>query len=100
MSYLIRCAGLRGRILNTGGVVPVGWYLRSYDPEYQGGHGLAAWTENPAKAIKYLNLGEAVRAYQTVPESRPLLADGITPARPLTAFAVEFIDTADLVALS
>lgn len=97
MSYLIVCAGLRGRILNTGprAIVPAGQYLRGYDPEYADGYGLAQWTQDPDKAVRYPSLGAAVRAYQAVPRSRPRMENG-TVNRPLTAFSVRFVDTQDL----
>ena len=69
--------------------VPVGAYLASYDPEGDGGNGIATWTRDPSKAMTFAT-GEAASAcYRAVPFNRPIRPDG-KPNRPLTMFTVAF----------
>lgn len=68
---------------------PVGAYLASYDPEGDGGNGVAVWTRDPAQAMTFATREAAVACYRAVPLNRPLRHDG-GPNRPLTMFTVAF----------
>ena len=69
--------------------LPVGAYLASYDPEGDGGNGIAMWTRDPAEAITFATGDAATACYRAVPFNRPLRPDG-KPNRPLTMFTVAF----------
>ena len=69
--------------------LPVGAYLASYDPEGDGGNGIAIWTRDPAEAMTFATSEAAVACYRAVPLNRPLRADG-KPNCPLTKFTVAF----------
>ena len=69
--------------------VPVGAYLASYDPEGDGGTGVATWTRDPAHAMTFATGEAATACYRAVPLNRPLRPDG-RPNRPLTMFTVAF----------
>ena len=69
--------------------VPVGAYLSSYDPEGDGGNGIAIWTRDPAQATTFATGEAATACYRAVPLNRPLRPDG-KPNRPLTMFTVAF----------
>jgi hypothetical protein len=69
--------------------VPVGAYLASYDPEGDGGNGVATWTRDPSQAMTFATGEAATACYRAVPFNRPLRPDG-RPNRPLTMFTVAF----------
>ena len=72
----------------TGGL-PVGACLASYDPEGDGGNGIAIWTPDRSQAMTFATGEAAVACYRSVPLNRPLRADG-KPNCPLTMFTVAF----------
>lgn len=83
MSYVIRCVGwASGKSSQHDGKL-----LRSYNPEFGSGRGLAMWTANPDLAMKFDDQAEAFALWLTVPTSAPLRADG-KPNKPLTAFSI------------
>ncbi len=69
--------------------IPVGCYLASYDPEADGGNGMASWTSDRAQAMTFHAAEDAVACYRAIPRSRPARPDG-KPNRPLTMFSVIF----------
>ena len=69
--------------------VPVGAYLASYEPEGDGGNGIATWTRDPSQAMTFATGEAATACYRAVPLNRPLRPDGKTN-RPLTMFTVAF----------
>jgi hypothetical protein len=69
--------------------VPVGAYLASYDPEGDGGNGVATWTRDPSQARTFATGEAATACYRAVPFNRPLRPDGKLN-RPLTMFTVAF----------
>jgi len=69
--------------------LPVGAYLASYNPEGDGGNGVAIWTRDPAQAMTFATGEAATACYRAVPLNRPLRSDG-RPNRPLTQFTVAF----------
>ena len=69
--------------------LPIGSYLASYDPEGDGGNGIAIWTRDPAQAMTFATGEAATDCYRAVPLNRPLRPDG-RPNRPLTMFTVAF----------
>jgi hypothetical protein len=69
--------------------VPVGAYLASYDPEGDGGNGIATWTRDVSRAMTFATGEAATACYRAVPLNRPLRPDG-RPNRPLTMFTVAF----------
>ena len=66
----------------------VGQYLESFDVDTHDGQGSATWTPNIDEAMRFANVGEATRAWQTTSTVRPHREDGLLN-RPLTAFNVE-----------
>jgi hypothetical protein len=69
--------------------LPVGSYLASYNPEGDGGNGVATWTRDPAQAMTFATSDAATACYRAVPLNRPLRSDG-RPNRPLTRYTVAF----------
>ena len=69
--------------------LPVGAYLASYNPEGDGGNGIAIWTRDPAQAMTFATGEAAVACYRAIPLNRPLRSDG-KPNCPLTMFTVAF----------
>jgi hypothetical protein len=69
--------------------LPVGSYLASYNPEGDGGNGVASWTRDPAQAMTFATSDAATACYRAVPLNRPLRSDG-RPNRPLTRYTVAF----------
>lgn len=86
MSVVLRCVAVAG-VMHDPAASPAGLYLRGFDPEFDNGAGLAEWTSHPDKAMRFAGNAEAVAAWNTVPASRPLRADG-RPNRPLTAYTM------------
>jgi uncharacterized membrane protein len=68
-----------------------GEYLRRFDPEFAGGVGAAWWTDDPAQAMRFADLGEALATWKTKSAIRPLRDDG-KPNRPLTAYTITFVE--------
>jgi hypothetical protein len=87
----IICAGLAGIALHGGNRVPVGAFLKSYDPEAHDGQGWAKWTTDPDDALLLADAVAAMQLWQTVPASRPVRPDG-KPNRPLAAFTISIED--------
>lgn len=73
--------------------VMTGEYLEAFDPDYGWASssitGLAVWTDDLAKAKRFLDAGEAIDLYRRQSTRRPLRPDG-RPNRPLTMCTVEF----------
>ena len=87
MTFRIKLLGAAGP-LRFGTPPPPGSWLKSYDPEYARGQGDAVWTADPAQAMTFGSMVEAMACWQQVPKSRPVRADG-RPNRPLTGWNVE-----------
>jgi len=90
MTCKIRCAGLVGTTVVGQVGVPVGQYLKHYDPEAHEGRGFATWTDEEDQALEFADATEAFEFYNQVPPNRPVREDG-QPNRPLTAFSVEIL---------
>lgn len=86
MSVVIRFEGLVGRA-TVANPVPVGSYLKSYDPEAQDGRGLAVWTPRRSEALVLGDFSVASDLWRAVPKCRPTREDG-RPNRPLSAFSI------------
>lgn len=65
-------------------------YLASYDADSDGGRGRCTVTLNPAEAMSFENMTQAMEVWRTQSKVRPLREDG-KPNRPLTAFTVELV---------
>jgi len=87
MAWGIRYVEAVGISLGDATPPPAGAWLRSYDPEAYGGRGIADWTVDPAKAMRFKTGSEAMVLYTTRSRTRPSRPDG-KPNRPLTAFTV------------
>lgn len=88
MTAVIRCRGLAGTTVDHTPPPPDGAYLASFDPEYAGGRGYAAWTTDPAKAMRFETVLEAFDYWRQPSRVRPVRDDGL-PNRPLCAYSVE-----------
>ena len=66
-----------------------GQYLKAFDFEAGNGVGLATLTPNPAEAMRFASLAEALAYRARQPLCRPLRPDG-HPNRPLTSSTWEF----------
>jgi hypothetical protein len=89
MPWVMICRGLAGRALTRAGVPPpIGYYLKSYDPEANSGQGEIEWTAQPAQAMTFPDQRAAFALWSRVPLACPVRADG-KPNRPATAFTVE-----------
>ena len=89
MSYVIVYFATEGYVLDPDSPKPpAGSYLQHYDPEAASGLGIAEWTTDPAKALRFDTPAEAVELYRTVPKTRPTRPDGL-PNRPLMACSVD-----------
>jgi hypothetical protein len=64
-----------------------GPFLASYDVDACGGIGSYTATSNPAEALAWPSVREAIEAYRTVSTVHPVGEDG-QPNRPLTALTV------------
>lgn len=80
-----------GPIARRGHGVAPGQYLYRYDPEYANGAGDAVTTDDPTKAARFANAGDAFECWRSVPRSLPQRPDG-KPNRPLTAFTIEVVE--------
>lgn len=94
MTYVIRCVGMPGFSRSASAGIPVGEYLKSYDPEAHSGSGWAEWTHNLDEAQTFPESIAAFRHWQSVPASRPTRPDG-HPNKPLTAFTIEILSVDD-----
>jgi hypothetical protein len=84
-TYVMVCQGLAIDTVPFG--VPIGQFLKSYDPEAHDGRGSARWTNNLNEALTFSSQVEAARLWRSIPRVRPKRSDG-RPNRPLTAFTV------------
>jgi hypothetical protein len=50
--------------------LPVGAYLASYNPEGDGGNGIATWTRDPAQAMTFATGDAATACYRAGPRRR------------------------------
>jgi len=66
-----------------------GKYLLSYDPDAADGRGVATFTDDKSKAMKFKDFVEAWELWRKQSALRPTRPDG-KPNRPLTAFTVTF----------
>jgi len=87
----LRVVAIRGKGHDDAGSDPEGQYICYYDPEAFAGKGEVGGTTDPAKALKFATLDEAIAFYRQVSKSHPVRPDGM-PNRPLTAFTVELIE--------
>lgn len=94
MNVVIVYRGLAGGLVDGGPPPPDGAYLESFDPEYYTGIGVAEWTTDPARAMRFETLGEAIELYKRQSVERPL-RDDMEPNRPMTAYTVEFTSLLD-----
>lgn len=78
-------------LVGSGAESTRGLFLMSYDPEAHDGRGDAAWTADPAKALKFESVLDALHFWKQVPASRPVRPDG-KPNRPLTAFTITLVE--------
>jgi hypothetical protein len=85
-SWVLVCWGMA--TIGQEGEGPIGEYLEQYDVEAHDGRGFASFTDDPAKAMRFTDISEAVTAWRTQSKVRPLREDG-KPNRPLTAFSME-----------
>jgi hypothetical protein len=86
---VIKCLGLAGDFP----CADVGHYLKSCDFEALGGRGLALFTNDVAKAMRFETRGEAMLYWRTQSKTVPNRHDG-KPNRPLTAYHVEITELA------
>lgn len=68
-----------------------GQYLVECDVDARDGRGAVLATEDPAKARRFADVGEAMDYWRRVSTVLPLRPDG-KPNRPLTAYTVEILD--------
>lgn len=89
--YAIRLAGLRGKIEEASPDQAIGAFewLAEYDPDRFEGRGFVRWTFDPAEALSFASMTEAIYFAMTISDRLPVRADG-KPNRPLTAFHLEF----------
>ena len=66
---------------------PGGAWLERFDPEAHAGRGEAAWTADPAKAMRFESAGAAMKCWRMQSLTVPTRPDG-KANRPLTAFTV------------
>ena len=83
MSVVMLCLGLA-----SGQPGPRGQYLLSYHRE----SGFSEWTPDKDQALKFTDWSEAMQTYHAVLPSQPTRPWDGRPNRPLTAFAVEFVN--------
>lgn len=92
---VIKCVDLTGIAGHpANGFSPNGMYLRSYDPEFADGRGLAEWTDDIDHAMRFATSGEAWMLWRSPSKRRPVRADG-QPNRPLAAFTIEILNEED-----
>lgn len=67
--------------------IPEGAYVSEFDPDTLDGRGHVGWTTDPAKAMRFADIGAAMTAWRMPSTTHPLRDDG-KPNRPMTAFTV------------
>ena len=67
-----------------------GWFFKSFDHEAFGGQGDADFTEDPAEALSFPTMMDAIQFVHRVPACCPLRADFL-PNRPMTASTNEMV---------
>jgi hypothetical protein len=86
---VIICRGVTAVMARQGRETPEGQYLANFDPEANDGRGMAWWSLDPGKAMRFPDAAAAHACWTVVPVTRPL-REGGQPNRPLTAFTVEY----------
>lgn len=66
-----------------------GTWLKSYDPEANGGRGEVIGTKKEHEAMRFADFEAAMACWRQVSHTLPTRPDG-KPNRPLTAFHIEF----------
>lgn len=88
MRAVIRLIGLAG----GGPTLLDGRFVEDYDPAAHDGRGALKTTDDPQRALKFPDVGEAIAFWRApAPPPHHLRLDG-QPNRPLTAFTVEVIE--------
>lgn len=85
--FVIKMMDLQGTVSSNSPTFSLGCYLKSYNPEDSDGRGSAVFTTKIEDAATFRTFGEAMDLYRSVPNCRPIRADG-EPNRPLTAFTI------------
>jgi hypothetical protein len=67
-----------------------GKFVADYDPDGCSGRGRLSTTSDPTSALRFADVGPAMKCYRQQSTVAPLREDG-RPNRPLTAFTVEFV---------
>jgi hypothetical protein len=93
--WVMKCVERLGGAYNVDGGDMSGLLLATYDPEYRGGRGMALWTEDVDKAMKFPDAPSAWALWRQQSVLMPLREDGY-PNRPLTAYSVEVLRIEDL----
>jgi hypothetical protein len=68
--------------------VPV--YLEDFDPEWSDGAGSATWTDDPARAMRFVSVEAAMQTWLTQSKTKPYREDG-KPNRPLTGHTITVV---------
>jgi len=68
-----------------------GHYLRSCNVDAHGGRGSVDAVQDPAQALRFRDVLEAMEYWRRQSTVRPLRPDGL-PNRPLTAYTIEVVD--------
>jgi hypothetical protein len=87
MTAVMKCAGIAGPFH----CADVGRYLKWCDFEALNGRGLALFTDDVDKAMKFTSKFEALVFWRTQSKTMPYRFDG-KPNRPLTAYHMEVTD--------
>jgi hypothetical protein len=66
-----------------------GKYLKSFDPEANGGEGAVTWTADIAEAKRFADMSDALAFWRLGSKVKPHRADG-RPNQPLTAYSISF----------
>jgi len=66
-------------------------YLQSFDHEARDGFGVGVFTEDIGKAMRFVDVAEAMAFWQRSPTNHPIRSSDGKPNRPLTAWTVEII---------
>jgi hypothetical protein len=93
MPYLMQAVELAA--VPPGIVEPPTGFLKSFDPDANGGWGLITWTTDPEDAMVFATVGDALEMWKRQSTLLPLRPDG-RPNRPLTAWTVTFWNVGDL----
>mgnify|MGYP001563947691 FL=1 len=87
MKVIMRILGVGASAVGFDGAD--GQYVRSYDPDGNDGRGDLEITSDPASALVFEDVKQALAAWKAQSAARPLRWDG-KPNRPLSAFTVTF----------